>query len=221
VPGIDVNLVVDEAVVDTAVLGKRGLAGAWVTASASRTDDPEPHDARLADALKGSESLRPVPVLVPPTGAAGAYARAREIVDAAQLHVVRLCPSGHRYPLADWVLSPIPELCARENFALLLDFAPAGVPWLELVAFARAFPSVPMVALGVADERAAPAALDAAPNLILHVEQSISRELVETCGGSRFVAAAGGADLPEGDRELILHGNAETLADGSYAERWL
>lgn len=218
---IEVNLVMDAADVDAATLSERGLAGAWVTASPSRTDDPVAHDARLVRVLNRSELLRPVPVLVPPTGATGAYARAREIVGAAQLHVVRLCPTGHRYPLADWVLSPIPELCERESFALLLDFAPADPLWLDVVAFARAFPSVPIVVLGVGDDRTAPAALDAAPNLILHIERTVSPELVETYGASRFVAAAVAADLPERDRELILHVNAEALADGSYAEKWL
>jgi hypothetical protein len=218
---IDVNLVLDTVAVDDVVLSERGLGGAWVTANASRTDDPAAPDARLGRDLSGSETLRPVPVLVPPTGTTGAYARAHEIVDSAPLHVVRLCPTGHRYPLADWVLSPIPELCERQSFTLLLDFAPADVPWLEAVAFARAFPSVPMVVLGVGDERAAPAALDAAPNLILHLDGTISAELVATYGGSRFVAASGTADLPGRDRELILQRNAEALADGSYAEQWL
>jgi hypothetical protein len=218
---IDVNLVLDEVDVDDAGLTERGLAGAWVTARASRTDDPAVHDARLERVLAGSESLRPLPVLLPPTGITGAYARAREIVRAAPLHVVRLCPTGHRYPLADWVLSPIPELCERESFALVLDFAPADLPWSEVVAFARAFPSVPLVVLGVGDERVAPAALDAAPNLILHLEGTPSPELVATYGGSRFVAVSSTAGLLDRDQELILQGNAEALADGSYAERWL
>jgi predicted TIM-barrel fold metal-dependent hydrolase len=218
---IDINLVLDAAAVDGAVLSERDLAAAWVTASASRTEDPAAYDDRLARILNQSESLRPVPVLLPPTGTTGAYARARAIVHRSPLHVVRLCPTGHRYPLADWVLSPIPELCERMSFTLLLDFAPADPPWLEVVSFARAFPSVPTVLLGVGAERAAPAALDAAPNLILQLEGSFSPELVAIYGGSRFVAAAVSADLPERDRELILHGNADALADGSYAEQWL
>jgi hypothetical protein len=218
---IDVNLVLEAGAVDEVVLSERGLGGAWVTANASRTDDPAAHDARLARVLNATETLRPVPVLVPPTGTNGAYARAREIIHSAPLHVVRLCPTGHRYPLADWVLSPIPELCERQSFTLLLDFAPADVPWLEVVAFARTFPSVPIVLLGVGGERTAPAALDAAPNLILHLDGTVSPRLVATYGGSRFVATSATADLPDRDRELILHLNAEALADGSYAGQWL
>lgn len=218
---IEVNLVLDAVAVDEVVLSERGLGGAWVTANASRTDDPVAHDARLGRVLSGSETLRAVPVLLPPTGANGAYARAREIIHSAPFHVVRLCPTGHRYPLADWVLSPIPELCERQSFTLLLDFAPAHVAWLEVVAFARVFPSVPIVLLGVGDERAAPAALDAAPNLILHLDGTVSAGLVATYGGSRFVAASAAEDLPDRDRELILQRNAEALADGSYAGQWL
>jgi hypothetical protein len=218
---IEVNLVLDAVAVDEVVLAERGLGGAWVTAKPSRTDDPAAHDARLGRALSGSETLRALPVLVPPTGTNGAYARAREIIRSAPLHVVRLCPAGHRYPLADWVLSPIPELCERQSFTLLLDFAPADVAWLEVVAFARAFPSVPMILLGVDGERAAPAALDAAANLILHFEGAVSASLVATFGGSRFVAASATGDLPDPDRELILRRNAEALADGSYAGQWL
>src|SRR5438046_2823597 len=59
-------------------------------------------------------------------------------------------PSSHRYPLVDWVLSPVPELCEREGVAVVLDFAPEAVKWAEAVAFARHYSPVPMVILETA-----------------------------------------------------------------------
>ena len=49
---------------------------------------------------------------------------------------VRLCPVRDGYPLVDWLLSPLPELCEREGVALVLDFAPGSIPWNDVVTFA-------------------------------------------------------------------------------------
>jgi hypothetical protein len=82
-------------------------------------------------------------VLVPPAGIPGAFERARRLTASARCRVIRLCPGGHRYPLADWVLSPVPELCERERIAVSLDFASERVNWAETVAFARGYSPVP------------------------------------------------------------------------------
>jgi len=242
---VDVNLVIDAAGCDAASqsqarLHGNGISSGWVTAAASRTEDPEKHDELLARACERSPSLHPVPVLIPPTAVPGAYERARRLAATARCRVVRLCPSGHGYPLADWVLSPLPELCEREGVALVLDFAPEALRWSETVAFARAYPALPMVVLDaeIGLDRALPAALDAAPNLLLHVAQLPSPEhlvrLADVYGTSRFVWGSGppGAGaaresiaaaegLGEEGRAAILHDNAQALQDGGYAERFL
>jgi hypothetical protein len=99
--------------------------------------------------------------------------------------VVRLCPVRDAYPLVDWVLSPLPERCEREGVTLLLDFAPGSIPWSDVVTFARAFPTVPMVVLGVESDRVAAAALDATANLVLHGADVAS--LAATFGAHRVV----------------------------------
>jgi hypothetical protein len=225
--GIDVSVVVDEA--DEAAvrrlasdLDRLELLETWVSAASSRTADPSASDDALAAVCDGSPTLVPVPVLVPPTGRNGAFDRAVRVAEAAERRLVRLCPAGHRYPLVDWVLSPLPELCQRAGIALLLDFEGWSPPWVEIVAFARSYPSLPMVVLGAeARDRAAPAALDAALNLIVALTAD-DPELIETFGTARFVWSAGGhAAAPRGLGEPILHENARALASGTYAERHL
>ncbi len=243
---IDVNLVVDGARDDVvqeseARLAGRDIAAGWVTAAGARNDDPEEHDQRLARACEGSSSLHPVPVLAPPTGVPGAYARAQRLAATARCRVVRLCPGSHGYPLADWLLSPLPELCQREGLALMLDFEPEPVRWDETVVFARSYPSLPMVVLdaGIGVDRALPAALDAAPNLLLHAGRLRSLEdlvrLADIFGASRFVWGSSGhpgadaaresiADtewLGEESRAAILYGSAQALMDGNYADTFL
>jgi hypothetical protein len=138
--------------------------------------------------------LLEAPVLTPPTAVPDSYERARELAADSASRVVRLCPHRDGYPLVDWVLSPLPELCEREGLALVLDFDPAPVPWADVVRFARTFPAVPMLVLGVDLEadRAAPAALDATANVVLHVEDVPElAPLIETFGAHRFVGPHG------------------------------
>ena len=222
-------------------LVERGVVSAWVTAADARTGEPDEHDERLARACAGSATHHVVPVLVPPTGAPGAFERARRLTESALCRVFRLCPRSHGYPLADWVLSPLPELCERQRAALVLDFAPERVEWPDTVAFARRSPGVPMVVLeaDVSTDRAAPAALDTAPNLLLHVGRADAVErlvgLVAIFGGHRFVwgssesadadavrqVIADAEGMAQEDRTAILSGNAEALQDGTYAEAFL
>jgi Amidohydrolase len=240
---LDVNLVLDE-VCDGAApveqrLDRRSVAAAWVTAAAARTDDPKQHDRRLAHACEGSETLRHVPVLVPPTGEPGAFQRAERLL-AAGSRIVRLCPGNHHYPLATWVLSPLPELCQREGAALVLDFGPERVDWVQTVAFARSYPSLPMVVLEADfSDRAVPAVLDRASNVLLHLGrlETLDRivRLTTIFGRHRFVwgsseradadearrAVADSDELTEDARQAILRGNADALQTGSYREAFL
>jgi hypothetical protein len=239
---IDVNLVVDAASDDVVGqseewLAQQGLSGAWLTAVASRYEDPTEHDERLEHACAETPSLHVLPVLVPPTAGPGVYARARRLA-ADGSRVVRLCPGSHHYPLADWVLSPLPELCERAGQALMLDFEPGPVRWEETVAFARTYPSLPMIVLEVqiGGDRVLPAALDVAPNLLVHVGRLHSLEdlvhLVRIYGASRFLWGSslhpGQADalpsiseaqeLDDESRASVLRANARALQDGRYAE---
>ncbi len=122
--------------------------------------------------------LLEAPVVVPPTA-----------LDPGS-KAVRLCPIRDGYPLVDWVLSPLPERCERDGITLVLDFAPGTIPWRDVVPFARGFPTVPMVVLGVdlESDHVAPAALDATANLILHVADGAD---VATFGPHRFVSPDG------------------------------
>lgn len=135
------------------------------------------------------------PVLGPPTAVVGAYESARRVVQESGCRAIRFCPGRDGYPLADWVLSPLPELCEREELAIVIDFDPASIAWSDVMTFARAFPTVPMVVLGVsvAGDRAVLAALDAAANLVLHVEEvGYARELarlIEIFGEHRFITS--------------------------------
>jgi hypothetical protein len=243
--GVDVNVVIDVAREDAAARAEQavsalGLRAGWVTAAESRVDEPDAYDEALGRLCEPSPLLLPVLTLVPPTAVPGGYERARRITSEAVCRVVRLCPTAHRYVLADWVLTPLAELCDREGVSVLLDFAPDPVPWGAVVAFARAFPSVPMVVLDVEldGDRSIPAAMDAAPNVVCAItgHGSVVR-LASFCdifGAARFVCGsdqrAGGASvftaisdaaLTADARDAVLHGNADALARGTYAATYL
>jgi hypothetical protein len=230
---IDVNVVTDVTPANLARLAAvaDGLERTlWLTPSSAR-NEPEQGIREALAGLPQYGRLVTIPVLAPPTGSPDGLDRALELSEGEGAHVARLCPTFHGYPLVDWVLSPLPELCERFRFALMLDFAPAPIPWADLVTFARCYPSVPMVALDcdVRSERAAPAALDAALNLILHAPMSDDSvrllELVSVFGAERFVGGSSTGAEPslaeagssEGALAAKLSVTAASLADGSYA----
>jgi hypothetical protein len=243
--GIDVNFIVDG---DDDGVAQRikdrfeqlAIESAWLTAALARTGEPDRYDAALSHLCEDAMGLQLIPVLLPPVGSRGALERAQRVARTATCRVARLCPFGHSYPLVDWILSPLPELCVREGIALELDFDPEPIPWLETVAFARTFPCLPLILLGVPIEkdRALAAALDAAPNLVVHVTDAtpgkVLSAFVEMYGSARFVwgsafssnglpnASAGGREsLGNEAREAIVRGNARALAEGSYADTFL
>lgn len=155
--------------------------------------------------------------------------------------VIRICPgpAGHGYPLAGWAVSPLPEYCAREELALVIDFrspAPA-FPWAEIVDFARAYPRLAVVA--VAAPLCGPTAgraLDATANLVLETsalavaEAAELGELARTRGAYRLAYGSGTARTPAAairanvvpaDADIILAGTAGHLGDGTWSTTYL
>jgi hypothetical protein len=238
VVGIDVNLIVEEATAAelhgwTELMAEHELAGAWVTPRAARTGDPAAGDA-LAAVCDGIDTLQVMPVLVPPTGAPGALERALRIAASAALRVVRLCPRGHGYPLVDWTVSPLPELCARERMAMVLDFAPGDPPWRDIVDLARRHPALPLVVIGgpAGAVHTMPAVLDATANVLVdvsgHPDLRAIPALVAAFGSHRFVWGSGGKreavagrSRLDGLGDAILGSNAAALGAGTYTERFL
>jgi hypothetical protein len=215
VRAVDVNLAVAEMTASAleaaaALLATHGLAGAWVTTSEG-------------EAVAAPPGLHVVPVLVPPTGAPDALDRAERIAAEAVLRVVRLCPTAHGYPLLDWVLTPLPELCARERMAMMLDFTPGEPPWRELVELARRHPALPLVVVGGSMSMyTVPAVLDATANVIL--DACGLPDLGAKFGVHRFVwGSAGSPDRMRDERAVAaaLAGTAAALAAGTYAETYL
>ena len=132
----------------------------------------------------------------------GSLQHALEAVAADAGGMVRISPgpNGDRYPLLDWVLSPLPETCDRERLGLAIDYRGAAIPWDDVVRFARAYPALPIVLIGasIRDDGVIPAALDMAPNLILELASEPVDEalagLVARFGVHRFADSADAID---------------------------
>lgn len=217
------------------------LASVWLTADLARRADPDEHDEQLAAACRRVRTFEHVPVVVPPGAASGAHSRVMQIAQSSSCRVMRLCPSSHCYPLQEWVVSPIPEICERYRCALMLDFDPLPVSWSDVVLLARRFAATPMVVVGseVDTDRALPAALDAAANLVVQITGTEApaalARLVGTFGAARFVwgsraqaratraaiGALGRAPIDDDARADVLYGNAQALAAGGYAKKHL
>lgn len=237
--GVDVSLVVRDVSADAlqrlaSELRDAGLDSGWVILDDVRNDDLTSFDI-AANGLP----LSPVQVALPPVSEVGGLSRAEQVVAAARCRVQRLCPVAHGYPLAGWVLSPLPELCVREHMALLLDFGDESIPWADVVAFAREFPALPLVVLGGLREgdRAVAAALDATANVVIELSRAtapaVLGDLVERFGAHRFVWGSGGSPeiqrrrvelvhgLSADDRAVVMNDNAIILGNGLYAARYL
>jgi hypothetical protein len=226
-----VNLVVSESLSSPAdfdgILAERQAAAAWVSAHAARRGDPGAGDA-LAAVTAERPDVAYLPVIAPPTADEGALDRALGFADSADLRVVRICPGAQRYPLASWVITPIPELCASSGLALMIDFAPAPPDWLAVLDLARRQPSLPVVVVGLdgSERYTLPALFDAAPNVLVDgvgIERLLLAGWVATFGSHRFVLGGRSRELhlAEDDEEAIVAGNAGLLAAGTWAERWL
>ena len=214
---------------------------AWVIDARARRGHPADFDRDLLAGSAGQSGRRPQLVALPGSLAA-LEARVADYRMAGAPSVLRICPgpSGHGYPLEDWVLSPLPEYCDRERLALIVDVSADGMdyPWAALVRLARDHPSLPVVALG-APLRAPTAAraLDAAANLVLDasgVVESGTRsdlaDLVAEVGAYRFAYGSGrgrvpatdvAAALPDAEVDMVLAGTADLLGSGRWGSRYL
>jgi hypothetical protein len=128
----------------------------------------------------------------------GSVHRALAAVAGRAGDVLRIAPgpNGDGYPLLDWVVSPLPETCDRENLGLAIDYRGAAIPWDDVVRFARAYPSLPIVVMGAAvgKDRVVPAVLDVAPNLVFEIAPTLDGDalarLVDRVGAHRFTERA-------------------------------
>jgi len=128
----------------------------------------------------------------------GSLQHALDAVAANAGRLVRISPgpNGDRYPLLDWVLSPLPETCEREDLGLAIDYRGAVIPWEDVVRFSRAYPALPIVLIGasIGSDTVIPAALDVAPNLILErpadLDAATLGRLVDRFGAHRFTDRA-------------------------------
>jgi hypothetical protein len=128
----------------------------------------------------------------------GSLQQALDAVAADAGRTLRISPgpNGDRYPLLDWVLSPLPETCEREDLSLAIDYRGAAIPWDEVVRFSRAYPALPIVLIGasIGGDGVIPAALDVAPNLILELASAPVDEkvagLIARFGAHRFTDSA-------------------------------
>jgi hypothetical protein len=240
---IDVSLTLDRN--DLAALADRmrepWLDGAWVSV---RSADPQTIDALVLEAcLELGNGVRAQVTALPPVTGSDAIDRVVDAIAGGACRAVRVAPGarGHRYPLADWVLTPLPEVCDREGLALAVDWGGSEhIAWQEVVSFARAYPGLPLVLVGADLEldRAIPAALECAPNLVIELSALATvaplAQLAARVGQHRFVYGSGGrADsgllgaIREGDglddstRTAVLAANADALGSGRWAAEFL
>jgi hypothetical protein len=213
-----------------------GVTEAWIMHPGAVQADP----ARLEEWTASDMRMRPYLVAVP-----GRLAELERRVAAYRARggpaVIRICPGpyGHGYPLVSWAVSPIPEYCAREELALVIDFRsePPAYPWSEIVDFARAYPRLAVVALAAPlCGPTAGRALDATSNLVLEtsaLKAADAAELGELAatrgsyrlaygsGTARMPAAAIAANVAPAAADIILAGTAGHLAAGTWSATYL
>jgi hypothetical protein len=145
-------------------------------------------------------------------------------------------PHGDGFPLATWVLDPLTALCERHGYALAVDYGSSEpAPLVELDAFARLAPEVPVLLLG---HHLAPALgfgrlLDRCPNVLLEVTPAAAPEqvgeAVSRYGAHRFVFGSRGKDvtdpllflLGDADRETVLRTSAKQLDHRTWRNEFL
>ena len=149
---------------------------------------------------------------------------------------IRPDAKGMAFPLVPWAVTPIPEYCAREEMALMVILDRNDpFPWADLVAFARTYPRLAVIAIGAPLEGpAASKALDATANLVLDSSGSgagaRAANLAATHGAYRFAYGSGSAPvrsadvvvgLSEDDATMVRAGTARHLADGTWSSTFL
>ena len=205
----------------------------WVMQEGEAASDP----LELPDTPKAGE--RPVVVLVP-TDVRSIRERLARWADAGAPRIARIHPGirGHGYPLADWLLPPLPEVLDRDGWALGVDPGAARpYPWEPLVLLARRYPALPIVAYGAPlDDRATAPALDATRNLQLAEHGgrddraiAVLTGLVRRSGSHRVMAGSGGRSvtlplpvaLSADEHAAIAAGTADSLGSGRWRDQWL
>lgn len=230
---VDVNCVVD---LTHEIAALPSSNEAWLVHDKSRHSDPREHDAALLKACdaRGSQ-FRAQLVLVPPMS--DSMERWSAAASPEACRIIRLCPGplGHGYPLVDWVLSPLPESCERDNLALAIDYQESNIPWVDVVGFARSYPAVPMILIGAAvgEDRTLAAALDVVPNLIIELSSLRASlgflPLLEQFGAHRFVYGSGGRrsedlitrQLDSNAWGAVFAGTADAIGSGAWRETHL
>jgi len=213
-----------------------GVDEVWVMNPWMRRNDPAQFNGQDEPLANVRDCLVAMP------GSAGDLAmRVAAARAAGAPSVVRVCPGprGHGYPLESWAMSPIPELCEREDLALVVDFGERiDYPWSELVAFARSCSRLAIVALGAPlSGPTAARALDATPNLIFDTSglegapiASLVASLAASHGAYRLVFGSGrsgvtpddiAAVLGGEDSEMVLSATARRLDKGSWGNEFL
>jgi hypothetical protein len=181
---LDVNLVVADVPTSpdelTALLAERGAASAWVTGDPARSEGSAQGNA-LERLIARTPRVAHLPVVAPLTGIRGAFERFLALAASADLRVVRVCPAAQHFPLASWVLSPLPEACADAGIALMIDFAPRPPDWRGVLNLARDHPALPLIVTGLdgSERFALPALLDAAPNVVVDAGPLSAYQLTE------------------------------------------
>jgi hypothetical protein len=185
--------------------------------------------APVADGSMPGSVAGTAPVLCgPPTDFAALAASYRRFRSAGAPAVIRLNCSD--VPLEPWAWSPIPEFAEREEACLLLDFGqrPAADRWAALVRFAREYPRLPLLALGMPlNAPVTGKALDASPNIVL--EAYDEPQLAALCGrygAYRFAYGSAGrapvTPLLQGvDLEQVASATASELGEGRWGAKYL
>ncbi|HVZ13750.1 MAG TPA: hypothetical protein VG894_04755 [Bauldia sp.] len=212
-----------------------GVDETWVMNPDVRRGDPVAFDGTLGAIANVHEYVVTLPNALG-TLADRLTARRRQGAPA----IVRLCPgiSGHGFPLESWAVSPIPEFCEREELALAVDYGDAAFPWSEIVAFARGYPRLAVLALGAPlGGPTAARALDATPNLVFDTTGLSSAAdlpafaaMVRACGAYRVAYGSGTSRvnmseiervLSVTDGDAIFSGTAGHLFAGTWASEYL
>ncbi|GAA3152374.1 non-ribosomal peptide synthetase component F [Kribbella aluminosa] len=216
--------------------GSRSGQEVWVAPRLATS----PTDEAWSETTIGGALLRRQFVFVPSPDPWEHVHAAQRAMEAGAPRVLRLRPGipGHRFPLVDWVLEPLPAICEREGYALALDWGPSGaLPLAELASFACSAPEVPLLLLGdrLFEQTAIWRLLDRCPNILLQITNRAGpvdlATGIETFGAHRFVYGSRGAGscadetllaaLEVDDKAALLNGNARQLDSLGWREQWL
>lgn len=202
--------------------------------------NPEAGNRILAAEIGAHASLIGVAVLSPliQIEHGGALALERFMRDH-RIGAIRLYPVDHSYTLEPWNMGELMDFAQQHAIPVLLDMRECdgelGDRYGGIHNLAKAYAQVPIVLLtvGYRHLRILLKLLDACPNISLDTSTFITfrgiEEVVAHFGSARvlfgsrtpFIEAGVGigrilyADLSEGDRQNIAHGNAERLLKGN------